>query len=186
MRRYETIVILDPDLGEESRGQFFDQIKALIDQYDGRLVKFDEWGSRKLAYKIKKKPRGHYLRLDYCGTNDLVAEMERRFKINDAYLKFMTVLLEDEVDLEAIETEIAEEEEKVAAAKERVRLAEEEAQKREASEAAAAAAAETAEPPSEIAVENSPSTDTEPESPETSATATEDASTDSDTPDDKE
>lgn len=184
MRRYETIVILDPDLGEEGRGQIFDQINEQIDQYAGRLVKFDEWGNRKLAYKIKKKPRGHYVRLDYCGTNDLVNEMERRFKINDAYLKFMTVLLENEVDLEAIETEIAEEEEKAAAIKEKTRLAAEEAQAREASEALAKT--EAAESPSDTAVENSPSMNSETETQSATETETIEESTESTTPDDKE
>jgi len=184
MRRYEMIVILDPDLGEEGRGQIFDQIKEMIDQYNGRLVKFDEWGNRKLAYRIRKKPRGHYMRLDYCGTSELVNEMERRFKINDAYLKFMTVLLENEVDIEAIETEIAEEEEKAAALKEKARLAAEEAQAREESEAKAAA--ETTEPSSKLGVENPPSQNSESETPDVVETETVDASTDSSTPDDKE
>ncbi len=132
MRRYETIVILDPDLGEEGIAQAFDRAKELIEQFEGRLVKLDEWGNRKLAYKIRKKPRGHYLRLDYCGTSNLVNEMERRFKINDSYLKFMTVLLEEEVDLEAIESEIAEEEERAAQAREKARIAAEEAEQRKA------------------------------------------------------
>lgn len=126
MRRYETIVIIDPDLGEEGRSLLFEQIKDQINQFNGRLVKFDEWGNRKLAYKIRKKPRGHYVRLDYCGTTELVNEMERRFKINDAYLKFMSVLLDKEVDLEAIEVEIAEEEKKAAEARQKALLAEDE------------------------------------------------------------
>lgn len=128
MRRYETIVIIDPDLGEEGRAPLFKQIRDQIDQFNGRLVKFDEWGNRKLAYKIRKKPRGHYVRLDYCGTEDLVNEMERRFKINDAFLKFMTVLQDKEIDLDAIEAEIAEEEKKEAEAREKAFLAEQEAQ----------------------------------------------------------
>ena len=132
MRRYETIVILDPDLGEEGLAQAFDQAKELIEQFEGRLVKLDEWGNRKLAYKIRKKPRGYYVRLDYCGTSSLVNEMERRFKINDAYLKYMTVLLDEEVDLAAIESEIAEEEERAAEAREKARIAAEEAEKRKA------------------------------------------------------
>ena len=78
MRRYETILIVDPDLGEEARGPVFDRIRELIPQKGGLLVEFDEWGSRKLAYEIKKKPRGFYVRIDFCGGGDvgaLVAEI---------------------------------------------------------------------------------------------------------------
>ena len=132
MRRYETIVIIDPDLGEEGRAPLFEQVKEQINQHNGRLVKFDEWGNRKLAYKISKKPRGHYVRLDYCGTTELVDEMERRFKINDAFLKFMTVVQEKEIDLEAIEAEIVEEEKKAAEAREKALLAAENAESEDA------------------------------------------------------
>ncbi len=162
MRRYETIVIIDPDLGEEGRAPLFEQVKDQINQYNGRLVKFDEWGNRKLAYKIKKKPRGHYVRLDYCGTSELVNEMERRFKINDAFLKFMTVLLDKEVDSEAIETEIAEEERKTAEAREKAALAAKEEQSENVEAPEENATVPTDQPLSEIEA-GEPLTD-EPES----------------------
>lgn len=107
MRRYETILILDPDLSEEQRTPVLDRVRDLITQYEGFLVDLDEWGSRKLAYEIKKKVRGHYLRFDYCGAGDLVDEMERGFRIDDRALKYMTILLEEDADLDAIKAEIA-------------------------------------------------------------------------------
>lgn len=162
MRRYETIVIIDPDLGEEGRAPLFKQIQDQIDQFNGRLVKFDEWGNRKLAYKIRKKPRGHYVRIDYCGTTELVNEMERRFKINDAFFKFMTVLQDKEVDLEAIEAEIAEEEKKTAEAREKALLAAKEAQSEDVEALEENAAVPTDQPLSESEAEE-PLTD-EPES----------------------
>ena len=103
MRRYETIVIVDPDLGEEQRSPVFDRIRELIPQKGGLLVEFDEWGGRKLAYEIKKKQRGYYLRLDYCGDGALVNEMERQFRIDDRVMKYMTILLDKEADMESIQ-----------------------------------------------------------------------------------
>ena len=79
MRRYETIFIIDNDLSEEDRSSIFERLKELIDQHDGLLVNIDEWGSKKLAYEIKKKARGYYVRLDYCGSGSLVNEIERFF-----------------------------------------------------------------------------------------------------------
>jgi small subunit ribosomal protein S6 len=103
MRRYETIVIVDPDLGEEQRGPVFDKIRELIPQKGGLLVEIDEWGGRKLAYEIKKKQRGYYARVDFCGGGSLVSEMERQFRIDDRVMKYMTILLDEDADMERIQ-----------------------------------------------------------------------------------
>ena len=116
MRRYETIVIMDPDLGEERRAPIFDRIRELVPQKGGLVVEFDEWGARKMAYEIKKKKRGFYLRVDYCGTGDLVKEMERQFRIDDRVLKYMTILLEDDVDMERIQEKMSQADEAPEAA----------------------------------------------------------------------
>ena len=107
MRRYETIFIVDPDISDEERAPLFEKITELIPQQDGLLVEFDEWGTKKLAYEIKKKIRGHYIRLDYCGTGALVDEIERLFKIDERILKYMTVLLDKNIELDKIKEEIA-------------------------------------------------------------------------------
>jgi small subunit ribosomal protein S6 len=116
MRRYETIVILDSDLSEDERAPVFEKLTSLFPQYNGFLVGINEWGIKKLAYEIKKKPRGYYALIDFCGHGDLVDEMERFFRIDDKILKFMTVLLEENVNVEAIKEEIAEKEKKAAEA----------------------------------------------------------------------
>ncbi len=107
MRRYETITIVDPDLSEDERKPVLDRITDLISQQDGFLVIMDEWGSKKLAYEIKKKSHGYYVRVDYCGTGALIDEIERFFRIDDRVLKYMTVLLDEAVDIESIKNEIA-------------------------------------------------------------------------------
>lgn len=106
MRRYETIFISDPDLSETERGQLFEKTKKLIPDYNGLLVVFDEWGTKKLAYDIKKKNRGYYVLINYGGDGDLVDEMERSFRIDDRVLKFMTIVIDKEADPEAIQLEI--------------------------------------------------------------------------------
>ena len=111
MRRYETIFIADNDLSEEDRSPIFERLKDLIQQHSGLLVMVDEWGSKKLAYEIKKKARGYYVRLDYCGSGILVNEIERFFRIDDRILKYMTVLLDKDADIEAVKEEIAKAEE---------------------------------------------------------------------------
>ncbi len=146
MRRYETIVIVDPDLGEEQRGPVFDRIRELIPQKGGLLVEFDEWGGRKLAYEIKKKQRGYYVRVDYCGGGDLVSEMERQFRIDDRVMKYMTVLLDKEADMERIQEAMSESEAEAETATETEAV--------EAPEAPAEATAE--EKPAEAEPETAP------------------------------
>jgi small subunit ribosomal protein S6 len=107
MRRYETFVIIDPDISQELRTPLLDRVKELITQQDGFLVFEDTWGERKLAYEIKKKAHGYYVRFDYCGLAPLVNEIERFFRIDDRALKYMTVLLDKDVDLEKVKEEKA-------------------------------------------------------------------------------
>ena len=144
MRRYETIAILDPDLSEEARAPVFDRLTQLIPEQNGFLVKLDEWGSRKLAYDIKKKSRGYYACIDLCGDGALVNEMERFFRIDDRVLKYMTVVLDKDVDLEAVKAEIAELEAEAKAKADAQAKAEADAQAKAEAEAKAKAEAEAA------------------------------------------
>ncbi len=109
MRRYETIIIIDPDLSDEARMPVLDRVRELIPQFEGTLIAVDEWGAKKLAYAIRKKPRGYYVHTDYCGNGALVSEIERFFRIDDRVLKFMTVLLDKDVDPEKILADLAQE-----------------------------------------------------------------------------
>jgi small subunit ribosomal protein S6 len=111
MRRYETFIIIDPDLSEEQRLPVLERVKEIMAQLSGFLIRLDDWGSRKLSYAIKKKERGHYVRFDFCGTGPLVDEMERFFRIDERVLKHMSVLLDTQPDLERIKEEMAKAEE---------------------------------------------------------------------------
>ncbi|MFZ0132072.1 MAG: 30S ribosomal protein S6 [Desulfobacterales bacterium] len=118
MRRYETIIILDPDISEDGRTPVYERISDTISQGNGFLVLRDDWGSRKLAYEIKKKPRGFYTRFDFCGTGTIVDEIERFCRIDDRVMKYLTVLIDEAADVDKIkaEAEHAESEKKKAEA----------------------------------------------------------------------
>ncbi|HWR92188.1 MAG TPA: 30S ribosomal protein S6 [Desulfobacterales bacterium] len=107
MRRYETFIILDPDLTAEQRLPVIDRVRDILTQMSGFLIRIDEWGSRKLAYTIAKKERGYYVRFDFCGTGQLVNEMERFYRIDERVLKHMSVLLDQSPDIERIKEEMA-------------------------------------------------------------------------------
>ncbi len=107
MRRYETIVIFDPDLAEDDRTSLSDRIKEIIPQQEGVLIEEDVWGTKKLAYPIKKKPRGFYVRFDYCGMGAVVDELERFFRIDDRVMKYLTVQLDADADVARIQADLA-------------------------------------------------------------------------------
>lgn len=100
MNHYETIFIVDPDTPDTDQESIFTKLKDMTAQ-DGTLIMFDDWGVKKLAYEIKKKIRGRYVRLDYCGNGDLVDAIERLFRLDYRILKFLTVLLGTDVDPES-------------------------------------------------------------------------------------
>ena len=171
MRRYETMVIIDPDIAEQERSALFERLGELISGQSGYLVECDEWGARKMAYEIKKKPRGYYARLDYCGSGKLVKELERNLRIEDRFLKHMTVLLQDEVDVEALKAEAARKEEEAAAAEAEKKAAEEsEAVGSESVASTQAPEAET-KPPATETETKPPAAETEAETPEPEAEA---------------
>ncbi|MDX2501503.1 MAG: 30S ribosomal protein S6, partial [Deltaproteobacteria bacterium] len=149
MRRYETFVIVDPDLSQDQREQVIQRVEDLITQMDGFLVFTDNWGERKLAYDIKKRSRGYYVRFDYCGLSPLVNEIERFFRIDDRALKYMTILLDKAIDFDKVKEEKAEAESKAAI---------EEAPKEESRTVEAAPAADT--PVADTPAADTPATDT--------------------------
>ena len=118
MRRYETIIIMDSELPAEKQEPVIKRVEETIAQQGGYLAFIDDWGTKKLAYAIKKKERGHYIRFDFCGTGELVNEMERFFRIDDSVLKYMTVLLDEKADIEKIKEEVAARASQTAALKE--------------------------------------------------------------------
>lgn len=105
MRKYETVFISDPDLQDQSRKELFDKVRNIITRENGILLDFDEWGNKKLAYAIKKKFHGHYVCITYGGSGKLIKELERNLRLSDEVLKFMTLLLSDDVTLEQLEKE---------------------------------------------------------------------------------
>ena len=161
MRRYETFIILDPDISEDQRSVVLQRTSDVIKQKDGFLAFIDEWGSRQLAYEIKKKARGYYVRFDFCGNGPVIDEMERNYRIDDRVLKYMTVLTDESPDLESVKEEIALAESEKAKAKEEA-AAREKAAAAAKAEAEAKAAAE-AQPDAESQADSEPAPEAQPE-----------------------
>jgi len=87
MRRYEVMVILDPDLEERTIAPSLDQFLGVIRQDGGTVEKVDVWGRRRLAYEIKHKVEGIYAVLDLSAEPAAVKELDRQLNLNEAVLR---------------------------------------------------------------------------------------------------
>jgi small subunit ribosomal protein S6 len=91
MRKYETMYIIRPDLEEEARTQLIERFSALIKDQGGELTEVKEWGIRKMAYPIQDFKEGYYVLLYFSAGPEVVAELERVFKITDPVIRYMTI-----------------------------------------------------------------------------------------------
>lgn len=130
MRHYEILFIVTPDSSEEDLKAVATKIKGVVTGMNGIVTSYDEQGRKKLAYSVKKQNKGYYVLMDYVGSADIVSELERNMRLDDRVLKYLTVKLADQVDLESIEPEKSEPPEET----ESVETSEEEAQPPEAEE----------------------------------------------------
>jgi len=103
MRRYETIYILRPNLGEEEITTIIENTNQIIQEEKGTIIELNKWGMKKLAYLIKKETLGYYVYCDYAGTPAAVSEVERKFRIDDAVLKYMTIKTASSISDEQIQ-----------------------------------------------------------------------------------
>ncbi len=104
MRRYEQVCILRPSLSEEEITRIIDTTTQLIQEDEGSIIFLNRWGMRKLAYPIKKEGQGYYVLCDFAASPEVVSEIERKYRIDDAVLKYLTVKIDDAISAEEIET----------------------------------------------------------------------------------
>ena len=98
MRKFETLLLLSPELAADAREALLGTFTGVIEREQGQVSNVDHWGMRDLAYPVRKQMRGYYVRLEYLAPGDVVAELERNIRISDGVFKFITVKLADAVE----------------------------------------------------------------------------------------
>jgi small subunit ribosomal protein S6 len=101
MRHYENLVILKPTLTAEEIEQEKKGIEDVIASNGGEIAATDAMGMRKLAYPIDKNERGYYFVVYYTVAPSAISEIERKFRINENLLRFMTVKYENKKEIAA-------------------------------------------------------------------------------------
>lgn len=101
-REYETIYILRPDIDADGAEKVSTRIADAITREKGRLTKVELWGRRRLAYPIAKQRRGVYVYVKYIGGGHVVSEVERNLGLADNVLRFQTVLVGSDLEVESL------------------------------------------------------------------------------------
>jgi small subunit ribosomal protein S6 len=104
MRAYECIFILDPTLEEISVKDKTKRFSEIITSRDGVVGNIDRWGKRRLAYPIRKFQEGIYTLLKFRGNNEILDELNRVFRFDDAVLRHLIVLDDSPGPEKAVET----------------------------------------------------------------------------------
>ena len=134
LNEYETIYIARPDLTDDLLAKINTKVQGIIADNGGTLLVAEDWGKRKLSYLIRKHTRGHYVYLNYVSGATLVAEVERNLGIEDNLLRYLTVKLGAQVDVDAAKA-VAEERRRHRQERMAAQRAEEEAEARYRAEA---------------------------------------------------
>ena len=123
MNRYETMLIIDPTLDQEKIDSVISRYEEMI-KTDGEIIAIDQWGKKRLAYPIKKKPTGYYVLYKYTAGNKVPQNLVNDMNINSSILRYMTLVIDknamkqEQLDIAGAGRLKKEEEDKEAAAKE--------------------------------------------------------------------
>ena len=95
MNKYESIIIIDQNVEEEGIKTLISRFTDLINT-EGKVSEVTEMGKRKLAYEIKKNKEAYYVLFNFEAKPELIAELERNYRITDEIIKFIVVKKDEE------------------------------------------------------------------------------------------
>jgi small subunit ribosomal protein S6 len=95
MRIYEELFIVKPDAPEEEVNAFVETLRTQLTTAGATVDKVDLWGKRRLAYRVDKYREGSYVLFQFTAGPETVKELERRLRVSDVVLKFLTVRIDE-------------------------------------------------------------------------------------------
>lgn len=95
-RSYEVVFIVDPGVADDEVMKLSEAVQKIITGQGGSIVKTEMMGKRQLAYEINHKKDGIYVLLEVEGSGAEIAEVERRMRVNDQILRYMTIRVDED------------------------------------------------------------------------------------------
>jgi small subunit ribosomal protein S6 len=102
MASYETTIITKSATSEETITTLKTKFEGIVQAHQGEVANFEDWGTRRLLHTIQKENRGRYVYFAYTGNNATVAELERNLRINENVVRYLSVLVDQDEDLEKL------------------------------------------------------------------------------------
>ena len=94
MAFYESVVIARPELTDVQVDKLVNDLSEIITKDKGKIIKIEKWGLRSFAYKINKNKKGHYFMLNLDSAPSTIFEYERKMRINEDIIRFLTLKIE--------------------------------------------------------------------------------------------
>ena len=107
MNYYEKVMILDPDIDDNTVNETVERVKNVIVSKGGEIFKTDNWGRRKMAYELNKHQKGNYVLLFFKSPPETILELEKLSKILDPIIKFMVVRIVKKKQIEKMLKSVA-------------------------------------------------------------------------------
>src|SRR5947209_2446165 len=95
-RTYELMFIVRPDMTEEDQDKLISTLEAAVTSSGGQVKNVEKMGKRRLAYAVRRFNDGLYMLLTFEGSGGLVHELERRLRVNEPVIKFLSVRIDEE------------------------------------------------------------------------------------------
>lgn len=90
MNNYESIFLMKDDITEEQRNTVIEEIRDYLTK-NGKISVEENLGKKKLAYKVREYEYAYYYLIQFVGKADIISELERKYRINENILKFITI-----------------------------------------------------------------------------------------------
>lgn len=95
-RSYEVMFIVDPTTGDEDVTRLSENLQSIVTEQGGQIVKAENMGRRALAYEINRQNEGIYVLFEISGSGKEIAELERRMRVNDQIVRYLTVRVDED------------------------------------------------------------------------------------------
>ena len=95
MDKYESIFVINPEVGEERRTELINKTKTIITSGGGKLLSLDEWGLKRMAYSVKGCEEGYYCFLNLEAGPSVIESLERNYRTIEGIIKYLSVRVED-------------------------------------------------------------------------------------------
>lgn len=97
-RKYELTYIINPVISDDQTKNMVRRVNKLIEENGGSVLEIDEWGNNRLSYTIDKKRSGYYVNMYFKAPGELIGQLERRLRIEDNILRFLTLRMDAKME----------------------------------------------------------------------------------------